>query len=75
MTSNNLDEIPEDDGTDEIPEDEHARAEQLALNLHWLIARIDVIHECLCPKQYGSWQQRAEQAVLAARKLKNKEFE
>jgi len=46
--------------------DETRRADQLALNCEWLIARIDRIHRRLCPGKRGTWQQRAERAVQAA---------
>lgn len=50
--------------------DEKARADQLGVNCRWLIDKIDRIHRALCPGQSGTWQQRAEQSVAAAEKLK-----
>ena len=51
-------------------EDEHRRAEQLSLNCRWLIDKIDKIFYAICrPDQIGTWQQRAEIAVLEAVKL------
>jgi hypothetical protein len=51
------------------PESEHDRAEQLARNVRWLIGRLDAIHDCLCPLQWGTWQERADQSVEAAKKV------
>jgi hypothetical protein len=51
---------------------EQNRAEQLALNCRWLIEKIDIIHSCLCPGQNGTWQQRAEQAVIAAQQTEGR---
>jgi hypothetical protein len=45
---------------------EKQRADQLSVNCQWLIDKIDRIHQALCPRQFGTWQQRAEQAVEAA---------
>ena len=51
-------------------EAEKSRADQLWLNITWLVDKIDRIHEVLCPGQNGTWQQRAEQAVKAAKSLR-----
>jgi hypothetical protein len=48
---------------------EKQRAEQLGINCRWLIEKIDRIHRALCRGQYGTWQQRVEQAVEAAERL------
>ena len=48
--------------------DTEQRIKQLSLNADWLRERIDEIHAALCPGQNGTWQQRAEQAVTAAKK-------
>ena len=45
---------------------EKQRVDQLSVNCQWLIDKIDRIHQALCPRQFGTWQQRAEQAVEAA---------
>ena len=44
-------------------EQEHARAEQLALNCRWLIAKFDELHRILCPKRMGTWQERVSQVI------------
>jgi len=46
-----------------------AREEQMSINCQWLIDKIDEIHDCLCPDELGTWQQRAEQAVRAAQRV------
>ena len=46
--------------------DEKRTKEQQDINVRWLVAQIDRIHNALCPDQMGTWQQRAEQAVAAA---------
>lgn len=43
------------------------RAEQLSKNCRWLINQIDQIHMALCPGELGTWQDRARQAVAAAK--------
>ena len=48
------------------PEMKQRQLEQMGINVQWLIERIDNIHKMLCPSQFGTWQQRAEQAELAA---------
>lgn len=45
---------------------EHDASEQMSRNVKWLIEQIDTIHNNLCPDHHGTWQQRAEQAVLAS---------
>jgi len=37
--------------------------------IRWLLEKLDDIHDALCPGQFGTWQQRAEQAVDAAKRL------
>lgn len=48
------------------------RDNQLWNNCEWLIIQTDKIHDLLCPTEEGTWQQRAEQAVRAAERLKKK---
>ena len=43
------------------------RADQLGVNCHWLIARIDEIFSILCPDKLGTWQYRADEAVKAVK--------
>jgi hypothetical protein len=43
---------------------------QLEANCRWLIARIDEIHAAAYPGKTGTWQERAEQAVEAVKKLR-----
>ena len=50
---------------------EKQRVDQLSVNCQWLIDKIDRIHQALCPRQFGTWQQRAEQAVEAAERRSN----
>ena len=45
------------------------RLEQMSLNFHWVLGRIDDVHVALCRGQHGTWQQRAEQVVAAARAI------
>lgn len=45
------------------------RVEQLSRNCKWLIGQIDQIHAALCPGELGTWQDRAKQAVAAAKPL------
>ena len=49
---------------------EKARADQLSVNCHWLIEKMDSIHFSLCPDVNGSWKDRATQCVDAAMKLR-----
>ena len=51
----------------ENTESEARRARQLGINCEWLIARIDEIHDALCPDHIGTWQSRAQKAVEAAK--------
>jgi hypothetical protein len=44
---------------------ESARADQLSLNLDWLLARMDAAHRYLCKGKRGTWKQRADQLVEA----------
>ena len=46
---------------------ETTRLEQITLNDEWLRARIDEAHHYLCPEKCGTWQQRAQQLVEAAK--------
>ena len=41
--------------------------DQSSINTRWLLASLDEIHDALCPEQSGTWQQRVEQAVKAAK--------
>ena len=54
----------------ETYEMEHARAEQLASNCRWLIGITDAINRELCPDKIGTWQQRAEYALEAAKEIR-----
>ena len=49
------------------PTDDKQIAEQFRTNFNWLLEQMDKIHDALCPEQNGAWQQRAEQAVEAAK--------
>jgi len=49
--------------------DELRQMAQAATNTRWLIAVIDEIHAALCPDETGTWQERARQAIDAAKKL------
>ena len=51
------------------------RIKQLELNCKWLIDKIDVIHDALCPEKTGTWQGRAQQAANAAVYLSRAEGE
>lgn len=51
-------------------EQEHTRAEQLGVNCFWLIEKIDLIHNSICPGLFGTWQMRVDQAVTAAKLLR-----
>jgi hypothetical protein len=46
--------------------DETRRAEQISVNFHWLLHRMDGAHMGLCRGMRGTWQQRAEQVEQAA---------
>jgi len=48
---------------------EKQRLKQLEINCRWLVDITDRIHDALCPGQYGTWQERAKQAVEAAERL------
>ena len=54
---------------DSLVGSERRRLKQMETNTHWLINQIDAIHFALCPDQNGTWQQRAEQSVKAARAI------
>ena len=56
----------------ETYEMEHRRAEQLANNCRWLIGITDAICMELCPDKCGTWQQRAEYALEAAKEIGQK---
>lgn len=47
---------------------------RLEINCKWLLGNLDEIHACLCPGKTGTWQMRVEQAVEAAKTVKEKEF-
>jgi hypothetical protein len=49
--------------------DAEGRLKRMTRNCVFLMAMIDSIHDSLCPKLSGTWQQRAEQARAAALKL------
>ena len=53
----------------ETYEMEHRRAEQLASNCRWLIGITDGIWQELCQGKIGTWQQRAEYALEAAKEI------
>ena len=48
-------------------ESEARRADQLGINCRWLVAQLDEIHAALCPGHIGTWQDRAQKAVEAAK--------
>ena len=48
-------------------ESEARRAYQLGINCRWLVAQLDEIHAALCPGHIGTWQDRAQKAVEAAK--------
>lgn len=48
---------------------ERQRLKQMEINCRWLMDITDRIHDALCPGQYGTWQERAKQAVEAAERL------
>lgn len=48
-------------------ESEARRADQLGINCRWLVAQLDEIHAALCPGHVGTWQDRAQKAVEAAK--------
>lgn len=52
------------------PESEKRRMKQLEINQKFLLDAIFEIHDNLCPKQYGTWQDKVKQAVEASKKLK-----
>jgi len=55
----------------ENTENEAKRAGQLGINCEWLIARLDEIHDALCPAHIGTWQGRAQKAVETAKAVKH----
>lgn len=56
-----------EDGDESVPlVDEKQRADQMSVNFNWLLEKMDLVHESLCPGRIGTWQQRAEQVVEAA---------
>ena len=50
-------------------ESETARADQISLNFHWLLNKMDAVHSNLCPGIHATWIKRAEQSVEAAEKI------
>ena len=50
---------------------EKRRADQNAMNSGFLREKIDQIHAVLCPGERGTWQERSEQAVAAAKRLRD----
>jgi hypothetical protein len=54
---------------EQLIDDTAQQIKQLQVNCQWLRERIDDVHDALCPGQIGTWQQRAEQAALAAQQL------
>jgi hypothetical protein len=48
-------------------ESETRRADQLGINCRWLVAQLDAIHAVLCLGHIGTWQDRAQKAVEAAK--------
>jgi len=44
--------------------------QQLEINNRFLLSRFDVVHDMLCPDHLGTWQQRVEATVKAAKKLR-----
>ena len=70
IVSDNLQNKNEDDDGDDShipPTDNKQITEQMRTNFYWLLEQMDKIHDALCPEQNGAWQQRAEQAVEAAK--------
>ena len=59
----------------ETYEMEHRRAEQLADNCRWLIGITDAINRELCPDKIGTWQDRANYALEAAKEIGKKRHE
>uniref|UniRef100_A0A6M3JLR2 Uncharacterized protein n=1 Tax=viral metagenome TaxID=1070528 RepID=A0A6M3JLR2_9ZZZZ len=49
-----------------------ARAKQLNFNCNWLINKIDIMHDILCPGELGTWQEKTQQVVDAIKKLKGR---
>jgi hypothetical protein len=47
------------------------RDQRQSVNRQFLIDCVDRIHDALCPRLSGTWQQRCEQAVVAAELLSN----
>ena len=45
---------------------------QTNINFDWVFSKIEEIHSYLCPDKTGTWQMRTEQAVEAAKKIKEK---
>lgn len=62
-------ELEKENDSLQLRDSEKQRADQLGINCRWLIDKIDRVHRALCPGQYGTWQQRAEQAVEAAKRI------
>lgn len=52
---------------------EKRRLKQLEINQAFLLDAIMKIHSNLCPKQFGTWQMKVEQAVNASKEIKGKE--
>src|SRR3990172_9483959 len=55
-----------------FPEFDKVRNTQMDVNFKFLLESIDKIHEYLCPDRIVTWQDRAGQAVEAARELSAK---
>lgn len=59
--------------TEKLFRNEHKRvAEQMSINFNFLMDAINIIHFHLCPGKMGTWQQRTEQAVEAAKEISRK---
>lgn len=46
--------------------DEKRRADQIDTNFKYVFGILEKIHDNLCPNQYGTWQNRCEQALKAS---------
>lgn len=64
--------MPKKNSPLETYEMEHIRAEQLARNCMWLVGITDAICNELCPDKIGTWQQKAEYALEAVKKISKK---
>lgn len=56
----------------QIIDDQDRQIKQLSLNDRWLIGKIDAICYALSPNFVGTWQQRAEEALRAAKEIEKK---